>query len=317
MTSPTTPTAETHPHSQDSWGNRIKNASVFLGLSTEEVEEKLKELGVEEHPAGLEMLSDEEVTPFGDLRKVFGDDLGIPLAKLRMAMKHLRGPKDSKKTDELDVELVRLHTKYGVKPKLSNIPSEQLLEDYQPDRPEHPITLALKKRFGDRRVIVFKPDTREVDIEATANYITDLDQGYAEEDFAESEGEMVRVYKVGEVPDEVVSEDPLFPGIPLRRNRSTANRIDWGPFELEIRQFVRLALEAGEVDPDSRPEMRTLIADAREGLDNLKKLYPEVAVTYREAKKVGKLPSLVMTMKQATAVQKQDPFSVGKKNRQY
>ena len=60
-------------------------------ISVKETEASLKELGVEKEPAGLEMLSDEEVVPFGDLRKVFNDDMKIPLAKVRMAMKYLFG----------------------------------------------------------------------------------------------------------------------------------------------------------------------------------------------------------------------------------
>lgn len=107
QTKPTTSTP-------DSWESRIQAAATFMGLTTEEVEIGLKELGVDKEPAGLEFLSDEGVTPFGDIRKIFGDDKKIPLAKVRMAMKYLRGPKDSNKTDSLDPEAMELKKRYGI-----------------------------------------------------------------------------------------------------------------------------------------------------------------------------------------------------------
>ena len=50
------------------------------------------------------MLSDEEVTPFGDLRREFCENSDVKIAKLRMAIKYLRGPKDSEKASNLDPE---------------------------------------------------------------------------------------------------------------------------------------------------------------------------------------------------------------------
>ena len=180
----------------DTWESRIDAAATYMGISTKEVLQALVELGVEQEPAGMEMLSDEGITPFGDIRKIFCDTRNIPIAKCRMAMKYLRGPKDSAKTDTISPEVVKMQTKYGVKPKLDDISTESLLEDYDPKRSDHPITIILKKRFGDEAVIVFKPDSTEVDIEATANYIADIEQGLSPEGHAESEEELLGVYKI-------------------------------------------------------------------------------------------------------------------------
>jgi len=299
----------------DSWETRIENAAVFLGIESQQVETLLKELGVEKDPAGMEMLSDEEVTPFGDLRKIFGDDLNIPLAKVRMAMKHLRGPKDSKKTDSLDPELVKLQNKYGVEPELSHIPTEQLLQDYHADKPDHPITLVLKERLGDKAVIVFKPDSTEVDIEATANYIADLEQGFNEEELIESQGKLVRLIPVGREPVGIVNEDPMFIGHPLKRDRSTFNRVNWSDVDLSRKQFVRLIVEAGEINIYDKRAVRDIMKDVNEGVEagfgNLASTYPEVHLQFRERSKLNTLPPLVMSMKEASTANIQNPFGIG------
>ena len=299
----------------DSWKNRIQNASVFLGITPEIIEEKLKALGVEKEPAGMEMLSDETITPFGDLRKVFGDDMGVPIAKLRMAMKYLRGPKDSKKTDTISPEFIKINEKYGVKLRLENVPTDQLLEDYDPKNIHSPITITLKKRYGDTPVIVFKPDSVIVDIETTANYIADLDTGYAEEDVIESEGKLVKIYKVGEMPNQTVDEDPLFEGSPLKNGRSIVNRVNWNKVSKEARQFIRIAIEMNEINTDNKREVRETLKDAVEGIDKLAEIYPEVDLEYRERKTKQELPNLVMSLEDATAERTQNPFNIGRNRR--
>jgi len=296
------------------WKSRIRDASVFLGISMEDVTEGLKELGVEEKPAGMEMLSDEEIVPFGDLRKIFCDDMGIPIAKVRMAMKYLRGPKDSKKTDSINPEMIKMEEKYGVKLKLEYIPTDQLLEDYDPKQLHSPITIVLKERFGKEHVIVFKPDSTEVDIEATANYIADLEQGFSKEKTVMSQGELVKIYKVGEVPNEVVKEDPLFAGYPLKRERSVVNRVNWDGIPDEARQFVRIALEMKMIDANDRRDVKDIIGMSFEGIKELKEEFPEVYLEFKERKKLNNLPNLVMTMKEAENNKQNNPFGI---NRSY
>ena len=312
MSIPTPDKSAQKPSTLDSWENRIQNAAVFLGITTDEAEVALAKLGVEKEPAGLEMLSDEEIVPFGDLRKVFCDDKELPIAKVRMAMKYLRGPKDSKKTDSVDLETVKMKEKYGVKIKLDNIPTEQLLEDYNPTKKDHPITIVLRKRYGNAPVIIFKLDTTEVDIEATANYIVDLDNGYPSDELVESQGEMVRPLMVGEVPDQVVDEDPLFANSPLKRGRSIVNRADWSGIHIDCRQFANIAVKTGEIDPDDKRDVKDLMSlvNSEGDLGGMKEEYPKASVLYRERKKLNSLPSLTMTMEQATNAKVQNPFGV-------
>ena len=294
----------------DSWENRINAAATFMGIKKEEVLQALSELGVEEEPAGMEMLSDEDITPFGDIRKAFCDTRNIPIAKVRMAMKYLRGSKDSAKTDTISPEIIKMKEKYGVKLKLEHIPTDQLLEDYDPKHLDNPITIVLRKRYEDKAVIVFKPDSTEVDVEATANYIADIEQGFQEEEAVESQGELVRLCKVGEVPSQVIEEDPMFEGSPLKRGRSLVNRANWSNVPIEDRQFIRILVENEEIDPNDRKDIKDILGMCKTGLQELKDEFPNTALTFRERKLTQSLPNLVMTMEQAESSKSNNPFGI-------
>jgi len=295
----------------DTWKNRIAQASIFLGKTKSEVEAILKSFGIEEQPAGLEMLSDEEVTPFGDFRKIFCDDNKVPVLKLRMAMKFLRGPKDSKKADDIDPELMAIKEKFGIKLKLENIETSELLPYYHPDKPSHPVTLALKQRYGDKAIIAFKPDSKEIAIEETVNYITDVEMGYAEEENIEVDGSLVRLYPIGQIPDQIIEEDPIFAGNPLKRGRSTVNRVNWSGVDLETQQLCRIIVERSDIDINDRFAVKKLVelAIKSNGIKELKKMFPEAEMKFREKRKTGDLPKLRMTLNDMVN-KKQDPFGI-------
>lgn len=298
----------------DTWENRISNAAVFLGKTYEEVNKILSDFGITQEPAGLVMLSDEEITPFGDIRKIFCDDHGIPVPKLRMAMKSLRGPKNNDAL-ELDPTLIALKNKFGYKIKLENIDTADLLPYYKPDKPNSPISIVLKKRYEHKPVIAFNPDSRDVAIEETINYITDLEMGYEEEDTIEVNGSLVRLYPIGKIPNQVIEEDPLFPGKPLKRGRSIVNRINWSAITLDVQQFCRIIVKREEIDVNDKFAVKKLIEMALKGMDELKKTFPEVDLEYRERKKEDNLPKLRLTLQEMSNNKKQDPFAI--KNRQF
>jgi len=300
----------------DSWEFRIRTAATFLGIEPEDVVKALKELGVEQEPAGLEMLSDDSISPFGDLMKVFGDARQIPIAKVRLAAKYLRGPKESPKTDTLDPELVELKKKYGIKLKMKDADPADLLQHYHPDKPNHPVTQALKARFGtSQAVIVFNPESKIVDIDETANYMSDLEQGFPEQNTVESDGVLVRLYPIGKIPNQMIDEDPLFPGQPLKRERSIVNRVNWTNIDEETRKFCRLVVDNEEIDADNKIEVRQFMKIVAKGLKELADVYPEVDLEYRELKQKCELPRLHLSLEEINGNSKQNPFDI--RNRQY
>lgn len=304
------------PASQDTWETRIEQAAKVMGLEPKRVEEILATKGFEitKDPCGLEMLADEQVTPFGDLRKLFCDDSAVAVPKLRMALKYLRGSTaatPAAKTDTVDPDMMELQRRYGIniKVRLDELGAEELIPLYKPTKVNR-ISEALKKKYGTKAVIAFKPDADVVAVEETINYLADLDQGFKEEDAIEVDGELVKLYPVGVVPNQLVDEDPLFAGVPLKRERSTVNRVNWTGFPLLFRQLVRILVDNNKIDPNNKMNvMQHLKLD----MEDLKKLYPETYMLFKELSKKGELPKLHLSMNEA-ATKKNNPFGT---NRSY
>jgi len=298
------------PVGPDTWENRIEQAANVMGLSTEEVETILATKGYEitKEPCGLEMLSDEEVTPFGDLRKLFCELNEIAVPKLRMAIKFLRGPKDSTKATEMDTAMVALQSKYGFRMRMQDLGMEELLPYYKPTK-KNRIYETLVKKFGSKPVIAFKPDTTEVAIEETLDYIADIQNGLPEETAIDVNGELVKLYAVGKIPNQVVDEDPLFEGSPLKRGRSIVNRFNWSSVPIEVRQLFRILVDRDDINPNDRVNVAQLI---KQTINELKELFPEAFMEYKELKVKEDLPKLVLSIDEATT-KRNDPFSINKR----
>lgn len=309
-------TTQTNPTNiPDTWENRIKQASVFLGISAENTESILNEYGVQKEPAGLEMLSDENVTPFGDLRKEFCEKNNIPVPKLRMAMKYFRGPADSQKTDSLDPVMLELQTKYGIRTRLEDLGVEELLPYYNPLR-KNRVYKVLRDMFKDKKVVAFKPDSKEIAVEETINYMTDINDGLPEEESIDVDGELVRLYEIGQVPNQLVDEDPLFAGHPLKRERSMINRVNWSGISPEVRQFFRILVDRDDIDPNDRMSVRQAVEMAKNGINDLKKVFAEAYLEFKEKKTRDELPKLHLTLDEVNGNDhKQNPFGIS--NRRY
>jgi len=298
----------------DTWESRIEKAAKVMGLDPKKVEDILNDpsFKITKDPCGLEMLSDESVTPFGDLRKLFCEDNNVAVPQLRMAIKYLRGEQKSKTTETVDPDILDLQRRYGIniKFKLDDLGETELIPLYNPTK-KNAIYNTLIKRFNDKKVIAFKPDSNIVAVEETINYITDLNDGYPEEDSIEVDGELVRLYPVGVLPDQTVEEDPLFPGSPLKRGRSLNNRINWSSVNHETRQLFRILLNEKEIDPNDRVRISELV---KQHVSSLKELFQDAYLVFKELKKKDELPKLVMPIDEATTSKLNNPFGV---NRRY
>lgn len=294
----------------DTWESRIERTAKVMGLDPQKVEEILNDpsFKITKESYGLEMLSDESVTPFGDLRKLFCEDNGVSVPQLRMAIKHLRGDQKLKTTETIDPDILELQRKYGVF-KLADLGAEELMPLYNPTK-KNLIYNTLVNKYGDKKVVAFRPDSNVIAIEETINYIVDLNDGYPEEESIEVDGELVRLYPIGSLPNQEVEEDPLFPGCPLKRGRSIKNRINWTDMDIEGRQFFRLLLNSKVIDPNDRIKISQLINGSFLGL------YPEIVLRFKELKKKNELPRLLISINEAVHSSNKinNPFGIGNKN---
>jgi hypothetical protein len=257
------------------------------------------------------MLSDEEVTPFGDMRRAFCEESDCKIAQLRMSIKYFRGPSNSEKASNLDPELLVLKQKFGYKIRLQDIDPSELIPYYNPAKASSPITNILKEKFGDTAVIAFKPGTKEIAVEETIDYLADIEQGLPTTDTIEVDGSLVRLYPVGIVPDQAMDEDPLFDNVPLRKQRSAVNRLNWSNVAQDARQFCRLILDAGEIDPNDRLSVRELVKLAEKGVKALNEVYPEVGLIYREKSENNELPKLRVKTSEIKNGKTNHPFNIG------
>ena len=301
----------------DSWSNRISQAAKVMGKTAQELEDILKTppYSIQEQQMGLELLSDEEATPFGDLRKLFCEMNGISLPQLRIGMKYLRGPKNSEKAEDIDPDIFELQSKYGIKTQIEDLYIEQLLPYYNP-RKKNIVHEVLNKKYGKYgKFIAFKPDSEEVAIDETINYITDLEAGYSSEDSIEIDGELVSLFAIGEIPFEMLEEDPFAQNVPLKRGRSTVNRINWADISQELRQFWRIVFERGEITVNTPKDRIDTMQLMKKPLEELKTIFPEAYLSFKTMKKSKTLPNLVVSL-QEKQITKNNPFNIGN-NRRY
>jgi len=296
---------------QDSWSNRVNAVATAIGITPAKVIELLTSWGIEEQ-MGIEMLDDDEVTKFGDFQNVFGkvDDRSIPLAKLRLAFKFLKGGKKAEDRPSLDARTVELKS-LGIKFRPEDAPPAQLFKLYDPSLPGDPITNALKKRFGDKKVVAFK-ETGEVAVDETVAYVNDLEQSFPEQDAIMVDGSLSRLWPVGVKPDMQLEEDPLFPGQPLRQSRSIVNHRNWSKVEHKARQLCRIILDRSEVNPRDTDAVLRLIERAEQGFDKLKVAYPAAELNFKELAKEDQLPRL----KISNQAPSNNPFG-GRTHRRY
>ena len=291
----------------DSVKQRIKAAaSILTGYRTEDqITEALVKLGVESegdlNPEWIER---------GRLLNLVGLDdkeKPTPEIKAKKAVAALYGSQTaatSARTEELKAA--------GIAVKAKDAPVENLLKLYRPELSEDPITRFLKDRFNSRKVILFVPGTSDIDVQATIDYIADLEQGYAEQEFVQTSGGLARPVAVGEKADKIVDEDPLNEGQPLRKDRSVVGfPANWTGIATEVRKLCRIIVDRNDVDTNNRHDVNSLIMLAMKGFDTVKEVYPEAAVQYRELEAIEKLPTLRITLNGVGRAN--NPFSVGKK----
>lgn len=305
-------TPTTNPTTTDSWESRVQMASTYLGKTPEEVEAILQEFGInKDDSTALEMLANEEFTPFGDLRSLFCEQHNVPVPKLRMAMPYLRGPKESKASEASDPVIVQLKAKFGIETSIEDLDFENLLPYYDPSKPASVVTKILEERYGDKKIIAFKPDSTEIAREETVNYVTDLESGYEEEDYIEVEGTPVRLYAIGVIPHQKVDEDPMFSGTALKRDRSVVNKVNWKPIDKKTRQLCRIIVEEELVNPRDRIGTRAFMELVLKGFDHLKAAFPEAYLEYQDLDAEDELPKLKISLDEA-AKGIQNPFGVSK-----
>ena len=287
-------------------------ASKFLEMTPEAFEAFFIEKTGIRKSAG-EAALDSENFRFGEFREALKDK---PPTLVRLVYGALKsGKKDSAiveahtESPDQDVRTAELRN-LGFKTKLREADPAVLLRLYLPDKPGDPVTQALKERFGAQPIIAFREDGT-VAVAESVQYVSDLEQGYPEQETLTVDGQLAKLCAIGTKPDTMVDEDPLFPNQPLRNGRSLVNHRNWTGIPLEKRQMCRIIVQRGDIDSNNRDAVLRLLERAQPK-GGLSEAYPEAMLEFRELQKRDELPKLKMLLG-FNANKPNNPFGVSRR----
>jgi hypothetical protein len=186
---------------------------------------------------------------------------------------------------------------YVSQKKVDRMSFEQLLERYDP-RDDNLVAKKLRELSGGKRFIVFEGD--QVDQKASLRLLLELKRGMGEVPIAVSTaGGPAKTYKVGDVPNDELDENPLYPGRALRTDETCDQTLrSWKGIAPQIRQLVYLAVtRTGEIKVSSLADAHDVLDRclAKEAVDNpahFTSRYPKATLIYRELQDKSQLPRL-------------------------
>ena len=129
-----------------------------------------------------------------------------------------------------------------------------------------------------------------------------------------ADGKVYKLHFVGDFPCEIYEESPLAPGKLLYNGFCEVCGMDFAEVSKEARQFLRVAYNKGVTPKTSdRMAMLGLVTMAKNGIEELKNVFPEVGIVYDELAKTDELPSLKSVTANKDGNVKSDPFNGNKR----
>jgi len=295
---------------QSSLDERIVQIADILGKTPEEVTTILRSPAL-----GIQAVDDIQYVNEGEFRNAIGcdnpDETKRPSrVQSRKAWAILTGKIAADTTDRLDA--LRAETGIDLKLGIQDIPLEALVKHFDPFNPTDRLTRELKKRYGTTPVVLFDPGTKTVNVLQTVAYMKRVDRGGTVSKAVLIGAQLVRPMPVGESPDQMVDEDPLFPGESLEEGCSIHNFMDWSKATLAMRQFCRILLEQGSVNPTDEARVAELQKSLEHGLAALQSVYKQADLIFRERESEGTLPQLRVKF---GGKHRNDPFNITGRNR--
>lgn len=178
--------------------------------------------------------------------------------------------------------------------KAEKMSSRELLENFDPSE-ENLISKKLKEISKGEPFLVYSSG-RAVDIEISLALLDEIKQGFGgRRTTITKDGEIKEVLPVGFIPENYADENPLYKNRPLRPDGTCdqTNR-SWNGISLEIRQFIRTAIDTGEISEINLDKAHDLMDMAvnPEALFRFKKRYQRTAIEFEKLKSLNKLPIL-------------------------
>lgn len=193
--------------------------------------------------------------------------------------------------------------------KAERMTFEELLARYNPEE-DNAISKRLIEIAGSNRFVVFR-NGNIVDVDTSAMLLKEIKKGWGERSVVTVDRIIKPIYKVGEMPDNYVDENPLYPGRALRPD-GTCDQLNrsWAGVPLRTRQLIYLAVTRSDLRMDSQRAGETLdVALEQDGERRLRERYPNASIEFDKLEKLSQLPSLKIELTRASNT----GFPVGKK----
>jgi hypothetical protein len=187
----------------------------------------------------------------------------------------------------------------------------ELVEAFDPEDYSNPVGQRLAAVSKGEKFIVYS-DARLVDVETTFKLLNEIKSGYPGRDDVDVNGAIKKVYRLGELPENYADENPLYRDRPLRPD-GTCDQTgrSWEGIDLSVRQFVRVAMDEGELKVTHELAHDTLdIVMEKDALKKLRQRYRKAAIKFDELAKTGDLPTLKIPL--GGGSEGKNPFSGGK-----
>ena len=188
---------------------------------------------------------------------------------------------------------------------------EELLARYNPEE-DNAISKKLKEVSSGQPFIVYVDGN--VDVEASTTLLKELKKGFPPRKVYVKDGKPCHICKVGEVLNQLLDENPLYPGRALRPDGTCdqTNR-SWAGTTLKVRQLIYLAVARGElkVTLDKAHDVLDIVVGSTDDpvvQKILARRYPQSVLDYETAAMSGKLPSLKLS--QTKLAKAGDPFAI-------
>jgi hypothetical protein len=186
----------------------------------------------------------------------------------------------------------------------------QLLDVYDPRQLKTPVAERLKFHSEGKKFIVFNDDDT-INKEVSLKLLSELDDHGEMSTFIAPNGDVRPTYAVGERPDQIANEHPLFPGVALRNGVSIIG-CDWDKVDWKTKKTLYLAVtETLEIDMNKMHEL-DVYSLATTGMVGRRCI--EAAKLYKEREALGNLPSLRAKLGSTKVTEKKgnNPFNLGK-----
>lgn len=227
-----------------------------------------------------------------DILECFPSTLEIkPKILAKSLAKIFRGKEpDSTQIGSVDLKLVS-------KKKADKMLLDELVANFDPEDYTNAVGTRLAEIAKGQPFIVYSTG-RTVDPMVTLALLKEIKQGFAGRNDFTLNGEIVKVYAIGDLPENYVDENPLYPGRPLRPD-GTCDQTgrSWQGVPLEVRQLIRVAIEMKELVINH--EMAHTIMEIAIGINPMTALtsrYRKAAVKFSDLKKIGTLPKLQIAL---------------------